>query len=137
MTATSFASVSLEPPLILVSLEKRSHTRDLVVAARSFAVNVLAANQERLARDFAKRGEKSFVGIESRRSASGAPLIAGCLAWLECDITEIAPGGDHDVVIAKVVASETSDGAPLIYFERAYRLLEHAADPQAPIAHPE
>ncbi len=137
MTATSFASVSLDPPLILVSLEKRSHTRNLVLASRSFAVNVLDANQESLARDFAKRGEKIFSGIECRRSASGAPLIAGCLAWLECDITDVVPGGDHDVVIAKVVASETRDGVPLIYYERAYRVLEQSANPQSPAAPPE
>lgn len=137
MTATSFASVSLEPPLILVSLEKRSFTHDLVLASRSFAVNVLAADQEPLARDFARRGEKSFAGIECRRSASGAPLIAGCLAWLECDITEVVPGGDHDVVVARVVASDTREGAPLIYFERAYRVLEQPVDPQLPVAPPE
>lgn len=123
MTASSFAAVSLEPPLILVNLEKRSETLALVRAVGSFAVNVLASDQEDLARSFAASGVKSFSSIDYRNGSDGHPLIEGCIAWMECRTREITDGGDHEVVIGEVAATGSADGPPLIYWDRRYRSL--------------
>ncbi|MDQ3964678.1 MAG: flavin reductase family protein [Actinomycetota bacterium] len=123
MTASSFASVSLDPPRVLVCLDKSSHTRSLLERSSSFAVNVLSAEQEPLSRAFASSGPKPFAGLAHKEAENGAPLLDGALAWIECTTTEIVDGGDHDVVIGEVTACSSADGAPLIYFARRYRSL--------------
>lgn len=123
MTATSFASVSLEPPLILVSLVKSSHTRELVLAAGAFAVNVLAENQEDIARGFSRAGHKPFENTPHLAARNGGAILEGVLAWLECRVYKTVDAGDHDIVIGEVLDSEVNDGAPLVYFNRAYRRL--------------
>lgn len=125
MTASSFAAVSLQPPLVLVSLEKGSRTRELILEVRSFAVNVLAENQEAVARGFSQSGHKPFEATKHHFGRTGAPLLDGALALLECRIERTIDAGDHDVVIAEVLATEARDGAPLVYFNRAYRSLLH------------
>ncbi|MFN2595169.1 MAG: flavin reductase family protein [Actinomycetota bacterium] len=125
MTASSFASVSLEPPLILVVLDKTSHTRELVATQRVFAVNILGADQETLSRAFARSGNKPFDELTYKLSAEGIPLLDGAIAWLECDVSDIIDAGDHDIVIGAVNRCETRSGTPLIYYEKAYRSLAH------------
>jgi flavin reductase (DIM6/NTAB) family NADH-FMN oxidoreductase RutF len=119
MTASSFASVSLEPPRILVCLDKSSRTRSLL--SGSFAVNILSAEQEEISRSFAHAGDKPFGSLSHELSERGAPLIHGSLAWIECTTSSIVDGGDHDIVIGDVVACSSVDGSPLVYFEREYR----------------
>lgn len=123
MTASSFASVSLDPPRILVCLDKTSRTRALVCDSDSFAVSILAADQEAISRAFAHSGPKPFDGLSHQRAAGGAPLLDGALAWLECDRVDVTDGGDHDVVLGEVTACSAADGDPLIYFDRTYRAL--------------
>jgi flavin reductase (DIM6/NTAB) family NADH-FMN oxidoreductase RutF len=123
MTASSFASVSLDPPLIVVSLEKGSRTREMVLASRRFIVNILSNDQEDIAHAFATVGHKSFESLPHRLGQDGAPLIDGAIAWIECDVRDIVDGGDHDVVIAEVVACSTAEGSPLLYYNRDYRSL--------------
>lgn len=123
MTASSFASVSLEPPRILVCLDKTSRTRALVCDSDSFAVSILASDQEAISRAFAHSGPKPFEGLSHKRAAGGAPLFDGALAWLECDRVDVVDGGDHDIVIGEVMACSAADGDPLIYFDRTYRAL--------------
>ena len=121
MTASSFTTVSLDPPLILVSLERDSTTRKMVVEAETFAVNILSREQESIARSFAQSGSKSFEGIPHRIGPSGAPVLEGALASLGCCTTEVVEAGDHDLFIAEVTSCESRDGEPLLYFDRAYR----------------
>ena len=123
MTASSFASVSLRPPLVLVCLEKTSRTRALVLASRTFAVNVLAEGQEWTARAFSQAGAKPFDRLAHRRGITGAPLFEGALAWLECGIAEVVEAGDHDIVIGDVIWCDAAEGAPLIHFDQANRSL--------------
>lgn len=123
MTASSFAAVSLQPPLILVSLEKGSHTRELVLAAGAFVVNILAEDQEHVARGFSQAGHKPFAHTPHRVAANGGAILDDVLAWLECSVHRTVDAGDHDVVIGEVVASDARDGSPLVYFNRAYRRL--------------
>ena len=125
MTASSFAAVSLQPPLVLVSLEKGSRTRELVLEVGSFGVNVLAEGQEAVARGFSRSGHKPFEETEHHFGRTGVPLLGGALAWLECHVDRTIDAGDHDVVIADVLATEAHNGRPLLYFNRGYRSLSH------------
>lgn len=123
MTASSFASVSLDPPRILVCLDKSSRTRSLLNESSSFAVNVLSAEQEPISRAFASAGPKPFGSLPHKQGDNGAPLLDGALSWIECTCIEIVDGGDHDIVIGDVTACSSADGDPLIYFARGYRSL--------------
>lgn len=121
MTASSFTTVSLHPPLILVSLERDSTTRQMVVESEAFAVNILSREQESIARSFAQSGPKSFEGIPHHIGPSGAPFLEGALASLGCCTTEVVEAGDHDLFIAEVTSCESHEGEPLLYFDRDYR----------------
>lgn len=122
MTASSFASVSLDPPRVLVCLDKSSRTRALL--SDSFAINVLSGDQEDISRAFAGTGEKSFDSIAHEIGVNGAPLLHGALAWIECATSSIVDGGDHEIIVGDVTDCSSGDGQPLIYFARAYRTLE-------------
>lgn len=123
MTASSFASVSLDPPRVLVCLDKSSRTRSLL--ADTFAINVLSSEQESVSRSFAHAGDKPFSDLEHEPGpTSGAPLLGGALAWIECATSSIVDGGDHDIVIGDVTGCMSADGQPLIYFLRSYRTLD-------------
>lgn len=123
MTASSFASVSLDPPLVLISLDKSSRTRGIVLEVGTFAINVLRADQEDVARSFAMQGIKTFESIPHHLDSSGAPFLDEALASLSCRTVEVVAGGDHEVFIAEVIAVEVRSGEPLLYFDRSYRRL--------------
>lgn len=122
MTCTSFASVSLEPPLVLVCLENDSHTLNAVTQARSFAVSILSDEHEHLARAFATPGDKPFHLLR-RRASDGAPMADDPPAWLECAVDKIIEAGDHHVVLGLVESCGTDGRDPLLYFDRHYRHL--------------
>jgi flavin reductase (DIM6/NTAB) family NADH-FMN oxidoreductase RutF len=121
MTASSFAVISLEPPLVLVSLEKTSRTRSLILGTGVFAVNILRDTQEPVAKSFSVSGRKDFETIPHSLDASGAPLLDAALAHLSCTTTQVIEAGDHDLFIAEVTATTTSPGEPLLYFNQGYR----------------
>lgn len=123
MTASSFASVSLEPPLVLVCLDKSSRTRELLVETGRFAVNVLGEGQEDVAVAFARSGDKPFEEIGHRIDHPGAPFLEGAIAMLACTTDNVVAGGDHDIFIGEVTATEIRPGPPLVYFDQAYRHL--------------
>ncbi|MQB00750.1 MAG: flavin reductase [Actinobacteria bacterium] len=123
MTASAFSSVSLEPPVVLVCLEKTSQTRAMVTEAGTFVVNVLAADQEHIAREFSLPGMKSFTDHIHREGIDGAPVIDGAIAWFECRVTDVVDGGDHDVFLGNVIDCGAHPGEPLLYYDRKYRSL--------------
>ena len=123
MTASSFAAVSLEPPMVLVSLEKGSRTRALVLEAKTFGVNVLAEDQREVAQGFSQPGHKPFETTAHHAGTTGVPLLDDALAAMECRIYRSIDAGDHDVVIAEVLTTDVRDGFPLVYFKQAYRSL--------------
>lgn len=123
MTASSFASVSLEPPLVLVSLDRSSRTRALLIEAGRFSVNILAETQSEVARAFASSGDKPFSDIGYSVEHPGAPFLDGAIAMLACTTDNVIAGGDHDIFIGEVTAVRTRPGAPLVYFDQAYRRL--------------
>ncbi|MFJ7238627.1 flavin reductase family protein [Streptomyces olivaceus] len=130
MTATAFLSVSLDPPLVLVSLREGSRMDDLLDEQPLWAVSVLSESQRHIAGRFAMKGRVSdrllFADLPcTRGEASGAPLAGGALATLECRTEQRVPAGDHTLVIGRVLtaALPSADGGPLTYFRGRYRQL--------------
>jgi flavin reductase (DIM6/NTAB) family NADH-FMN oxidoreductase RutF len=124
LTATAFTSLSADPPLGLVCVDKRGGSHAALLASRKFAVNMLSADQEELSNRFASRADDKFEGVALRAGeATGCPLLEGALAWMECEVTEVLPGGDHDIFVGKLVASGTTEGKPLLYWRGGYRQL--------------
>ena len=135
MTCNSFTSVSLDPVLVLFCAEKIARFHDVVLASGAFAVSVLAQGQEDVSRSFAVRGrplEDQFAGVPHTTGAlTGAAVIDGALAALECRTASVTDAGDHTVVIGEVLAASLPEpeADPLLYYEGGYRTVrapEHA-----------
>jgi 4-hydroxyphenylacetate 3-hydroxylase, reductase component len=115
MTANSFSSVSLDPPLVLWAIDKRSHSLPLFEMANSFAVNVLAADQLELAGRFARSGADKFTGVQWRPGLGGAPCLAGVSASFECRKHAVIDAGDHFILLGKVESYQRADRDPLLF----------------------
>lgn len=129
-TASSFCSLSLKPPLILVCLDLKANIHDLIVASEQFGVNILPEQAEALSRHFARSTPDKFSGVAYRLGESGVPLLENALATLECRLVARYPGGDHSIFIGEVLTSSTqAQGQPLLYFRSAYsRIYTQAPD---------
>jgi flavin reductase (DIM6/NTAB) family NADH-FMN oxidoreductase RutF len=130
MTANAFSSVSLDPPLVLFCADKGTNCHDLVPEAEHFAVNVLAADQEWLSNRFAGEHhdmEDPFEDVPASAGETGAPIIDGTLAYLDCDLHEAVEAGDHTIYIGRVVDAElgATDEAPLTFFRGEYGTIEN------------
>lgn len=126
ITVSSFCSLSLEPPLILVCIAKTASAHGLIEAERRFAVNVLREGQERLAELAAgHRGPEGtqLQGAAHREAATGAPVLKDCLAWLDCALVATHDGGDHTIFVGRVEAAGHGEGGPLLWFRSGYRVL--------------
>ncbi len=121
MTANALCSLSLDPLLALVCFENSARTLPIVRDARRFAVNVLAADQERLAGVFASKMPESekLDGVD-HRFHDGLPVIEGALAWATCELQDLIAGGDHTIAIGRVTAMGLGDGAPLLWYSGRY-----------------
>lgn len=122
MTANAVCSLSLQPVLLLVCFDNGARTLPLVRETGRFGVNVLAADQEPLARLFAsKRPEREkFAGV-AHTVHDGIPVLAGALGWVGCRLERLVPGGDHTIGIGAVEAAEAGHGEPLLWFRGGYR----------------
>jgi flavin reductase (DIM6/NTAB) family NADH-FMN oxidoreductase RutF len=124
LTATAFTSLSMDPPLGLVCVDKRAGSHAVLGASRKFAVNMLGADQEEISNRFASRVDDKFEGVEHRAGEqTGCPLIGGAIAWMECEVVDVLAGGDHDIFVGRLIASGSSDGSPLLYWRGGYRQL--------------
>lgn len=123
MTANAVTSLSLNPPLVLVAVDKMAAMHVALTASRHFALNILDESQEQLSRRFAQRGLKDVSDLKWKTADSGAPILADALAWVDCRLTEVLPGGDHDIFIGEILAGDCRDGLPLLYFCGKYRRL--------------
>lgn len=121
LTATAFTSVSLEPPLVLVCVDKRSESHPHFHTSRVFAVNFLAVDHEHLSRRFAVSGGDKFNGLAVRPGVTGAPVLVEALGYLECRAIDVLDSGDHTVFIGEVEAGDAREGEPLLYFRGGYR----------------
>ena len=123
LTATSFIAVSLDPPLVVVALDRFAATRDAVVDGRVFNVSVLEAAQEFVADRFAGRAppaDPSWSNVGHFLGANGLPIIAGAVAWFECSVVSVVQGGDHDLVIGSVKDCGVGTGEPLVLWDRMF-----------------
>lgn len=124
MTASSFASVSLDPPLVLVCLSKSSKTYEFIQSTQRFAINILSVGQETVARSFALQGPKDFGEIEHQVGELGAPLLDEAIAWLECRTHDVIAAGDHYILVGLVESCATREGTPVVYYDGGYRSLD-------------
>ncbi len=120
MTASAVASVSLDPPLLSVCVDRRHDMHAAMQAAQHFVLNVLAADQEAISRWFAGDDPDRFSGIGYRDNRRGIPLLDGALASIECVKQAAADGGDHSVFFGLVVGGAVTDRPPLLYYRGGY-----------------
>ena len=124
MTANAFSSVSLDPPLILICAKSGAEGSEHIDRNGVFAVNILAADQEPLSRYFASkdrpRGHDAFRDVEHRTVVTGSPVLNGVVAYLDCRLHESRTVGDHEIFIGEVVALDSTEGEPLLFYGGSY-----------------
>jgi len=120
MTANSFNSVSLDPPMVLWSIGKTSLSQPAFAAAEYFAVHILAAGQEDLSIRFSRRGEDKFAGLDLERGPGEVPLLKGCAARFKCRTAYLYEGGDHDIIVGEVLEFDHFDQKPLLFHRGRY-----------------
>jgi flavin reductase (DIM6/NTAB) family NADH-FMN oxidoreductase RutF len=123
LTANAFTSVSLNPPLLLVSVDKKAESYPFFEESKVFTVNFLAEDQETLSRKFAVSGGDKFTGVAFRTGANGVPILEGSLAYLECKVYASYEGGDHMLFLGEIEQAETRDVKPLLFYRGGYRSL--------------
>jgi flavin reductase ActVB len=119
-TASSFSSLSLNPPLVLFCLDREAHCFDAFYGATHFGVNILASGQKDISNRFSQRSGDKFKDIGLLDGTTDVPLIEGSLVNLECRTTEKLPGGDHLIFIGEVEQVHLGEGAPLLFFMGKY-----------------
>ena len=132
ITANSFASVSLDPPLILWAPAKLSQRYAAFADARHFAVHVIGAEQKHISDGFSRNGT-AWDGLNWEPNQHNVPLIGGCLARFECEAVATHPGGDHCIVVAEVAKATWREGAPLVFSQGRYGMLENPLPNPAPV----
>jgi flavin reductase (DIM6/NTAB) family NADH-FMN oxidoreductase RutF len=123
MTVSDFTSVSVDPPLVLVCAAKTAHTLEVIRAGKCFAVNILSAEQQELSNVFAskEREDTRFEGLETQTGITGAPLIPGARAQLDCSVHDLHDAGDHILCVGKVESVAIHEVEPLVYYQGSYR----------------
>jgi flavin reductase len=129
MTANAVSSVSLDPRLVLVCVERSTVMAERVQRAGAFALSLLTAEQSGISDRFADGdrpdGDEQFAGVGVTAATTGSPILVDAMAWLDCRVWEIYEGGDHVIVVGRVVdLAEVSDDAPLLFYRGGYRSLE-------------
>ena len=122
LTANSFTSLSLDPPMVLFCLDHNVASFDAFEAGGHFAVNILSSAQQDLSSRFAKSGPDKWDGVTFDTWDTGSPILPGCLASMECTVSSISEGGDHVIVIGEVIRMERApeDVTPLLYYRGGY-----------------
>ena len=135
MTATAVCSVSLDPPLVMVCLDHDAATHTAVAQSSIFALNVLPASDEALARSFATGSREKFAELVLESSETGAPILALALAYCDCAVERSVPAGDHTIFIGRVVdtgvgqtAAEDPSMGPLLYYRGRYGAMSTEVD---------
>jgi len=123
ITVSAFASLSLEPCLVLACIDKRASVYEYLCEGKHFAVNILAEDQEHVSRRFASKDQDRFNGIGYYEGAGGAPLLDGALAYIECRVVHTYPGGDHTIVVGEVESVRIAEHKPLAYYRGGYSQL--------------
>ena len=132
MTANAVTSLSLDPPMVLICVDKTAQAHELLRDAGAFAVNILGEHQGHVSRLFAVSEEPEagrLRGVAFTLGRTGAPILADCVAYVECRVRDVADGGDHSIFMGEVVAEGVVDDAPPLVFHRGqYRRIADPAD---------
>jgi flavin reductase (DIM6/NTAB) family NADH-FMN oxidoreductase RutF len=120
VTSNSFASVSLDPPLILWSVARRARSFEAFTRSGHFVINVLAGDQAHISQQFAKPQADKFAGIAYRSGVGGCPVLTGTVAHFECRTEQIIDGGDHAIVVGRVLHAVSSPGEALVFLDGTY-----------------
>ena len=126
ITVSSFCSLSLDPPLILVCIDRKSPSHDLIAQQGCFAVNILRQEQQQISDMAAGRlgeGSAHLEGVSFHSEATGAPILDDSLAWLDCRLAGSHREGDHTIYVGQVEASGGREGQPLLYYSGSYRAI--------------
>lgn len=123
LTVSAFASLSLDPPLVLVCVAHKAQSYAALRESGRFAVNILSAAQEQASRRFATTRLDKFAGVPHRLSPRGLPLLEGALAYLECTTVATHDEGDHTIFVGRVDAGDVAEGEPLLYYRGRYARL--------------
>ena len=126
LTANAFTSVSLDPALVLVCVDRTSGTHGCIRDRGFFSASFLAAHQSALALRFAERRDGKFDGVEHAIGVTGSPVVSGSIGHVECEVRSEIEGGDHTVFLGHVVAAEANTGDPLVFYRGSYTTV---ADP--------
>ncbi len=121
ITVSAFCSVSLNPPLILVCIEKTTGSHVSISDTKSFVVNILAAGQDEMSERFSLPMSDKFEGVSYHAGVGGVPILTDALVMLECSVQNMFDGGDHTIFVATVDSVSIKDGEPLVYFHGMYR----------------
>jgi flavin reductase (DIM6/NTAB) family NADH-FMN oxidoreductase RutF len=121
LTVSSFTSVSLEPPQVLICLGHAVTAIDFFRAAKYFGINILSEEQRHLSERFARKGRDRFNGLQWERGQSGVPLLPGALAAMEIEVEQRVSSGDHDIFVGRMIRMSVEEGNPLIHFLGRYR----------------
>lgn len=125
LTVNAFSSLSLDPPLVLVCIDRSTGSHEIITAAGSFAIIMLDEQSEHLSRQFASHTADKFAGVGYHFGTTGAPVLDDALAVIECKLVESLPGGDHTIFVGEVVAATARDDRrPLLYFRGGYRQID-------------
>lgn len=124
MTLSSFASLSLRPPLVLICVDRTVNTHAAIAGAGHFAINILEQRQEHLSRRFASSETDKFTGVAWSLGEHGLPLLEGVLATVECRLANELPGGDHTIFVGEVLGAQVRAGLPLLYYRGGYHELK-------------
>ena len=119
-TCQSFTSLSLDPALIALAPAKTSTSWPKIAAAGAFCVNILSSDQEALCRTFAASGADKFAGVGWSTAATGAPVLDGALAFIDCHLEQIHDAGDHELVLGRVLDMGVGEGTPLLYYRSGF-----------------
>lgn len=127
MTATSFASVSMDPPQILVCINDTAETGAAIMMDNKFAVNILAAHQEQTSNQFAGGSsmQERFANTAWQKGQFGLPLLDEALAKIECTVVQQVRAGTHWIIIGEIQSAQSNEGEPLLYFNSSYRKIEN------------
>ncbi len=120
MTANAVMSLSLDPPLILISVNSSSRMDDCLKKGMCFALNVLRDDQESISRRFSSSSPKNFDGLGLKNGKTGAPILTEALAFVECRIVKVLSGGDHNIFFGEPIEGEAQRGNPLIFYGGQY-----------------
>lgn len=126
MTANAVISLSLEPPLVAVSVDREASMHGYLREGKCFAINILRLEQEELSNRFAQRGPKDFSDLDVQVAETGAPILSAALAWLDCRLVDTVAVGDHDLFLGEPVSGLAAEGTPLLYYGGQYDQLVSA-----------